>query len=156
MKRFKLIPVGAALALCIAASPAFAVTVSPAGPISLTGNTTLTKGIALGCTATMSGTVDASGAISITSAKSAGNSLCAGVTATSLPWKGQVLSTTSLSLSGLAVNTPLGACGPSTIDASITENTAQKETLIGLSNQVLSGGCTVSGSLTTTPYLTVH
>jgi len=157
MKSFKLIPVGAALALFVAASAsAYAVTVSPAGPISLTGATTLTKsGIAISCTATMAGSVTAAGGISITSAKFTGNSLCSLVSPTSLPWSGQVLSTTSLSLSGVAVNTALGNCGPSTVGASITENPTQKETIIGLSNQSLSGGCTVSGSLTTTPYLTV-
>ncbi len=158
MKSLKLIPVGAALALYIAASAsAFAVTVSPAGPISLTGSTTLTKsGIAVGCSATMAGSVSSSGAISITSASFSGNALCTGVTAAGLPWTGQVLSTTSLSLNGVAVNTLLGACGPSALSATITENPNPQQTIIGLSNQVLSGGCSVSGSLTTTPYLSVQ
>ncbi|HEX7682540.1 MAG TPA: hypothetical protein VF446_03225 [Trinickia sp.] len=158
MKSFKLIPVGAALALYIAASAsAFAVTVSPAGSISLTGSTTLTKsGIAVGCSANMVGSVTSAGAISITSASFSGNALCAGVTATGLPWTGQVLSTTSLSLSGVAVHTLLGACEPSTISAAVTENPNPQQTIIGLSNQALSGGCSVSGSLTTTPYLSIQ
>lgn len=158
MKSFKLIPVGAALALYIAASAsAFAVTVSPAGSISLTGSTTLTKsGIAVGCSANMVGSVTSAGAISITSASFSGNALCAGVTATGLPWTGQVLSTTSLSLSGVAVHTLLGACEPSTISAAVTENPNPHQTIIGLSNQALSGGCSVSGSLTTTPYLSIQ
>ncbi len=158
MKSFKLIPVGAAMALFLAASAsAYAVTISPAGPISLIGSTTLKKGIvSVSCTANMVGSVSSTGAISITSAKFAGNSLCTGITALQLPWTGDVLTTTSLSLSGVAVNTLLGACGPSTIAASITENTTQKETTIGLTDQALSGGCTVSGTLTTTPYLTIH
>lgn len=162
MKRFKLIPVGAALALFVATSaPAFAVTVSPAGPISLTGSTTLGKsGLSLGCAATMTGTITSTGEISITSAKFSGNSLCSLVAPTNLPWTGQVANTTSLSLNNVAVDVKVvgigGQCGPTALTASITENTAQKETIIGFAHQALSGGCTVSGSLTTTPFLTVH
>lgn len=162
MKSFKLIPVGAALALFVAASaPAFAVTVSPAGPISLTGSTTLGKSsLSLGCAATMAGNITGSGEISITSAKFTGNSLCSLVVPTNLPWTGQVANATSLSLNNVAVNVKVigigGECGPTAVTASITENTAQKETIIGFAHQALSGGCTVSGSLTTTPFLTVH
>lgn len=158
MKSFKLIPVGAAMALFLAASAsAYAVTISPAGPISLTGSTTLTKGIvSVSCTANFVGSVGSSGAISITSASFGGGSLCTGISATHLPWTGDVGTTTSLSLNNVAVNTLLGACGPSTIAASITENPTLKETTIGLNNQALSGGCTVTGTLTTTPYLTIH
>jgi hypothetical protein len=50
----------------------------------------------------------------------------------------------------------LSTRGPSALNASITENAPVKETAIGLIGQVLSGGCTVSGSLTTTPFLTVR
>jgi len=158
MKRFKLIPVGAASALFVAASvPAFAVTVSPAGAISLEGATTLVKsGVPLGCTANLVGTITSAGAIEITSAKFTGPALCSAVTAAALPWTGQVTSTAALALDGVAVNTPLGSCGPSALNASITENAPVRETAIGLIGQVLSGGCTVSGSLTTTPFLTVR
>lgn len=158
MKRFKLIPVGAAMALFLAASAsAYAVSVSPAGAISLTGATTLTKGIvSVSCTANFVGSVTSSGAISITSAKFSGGSLCTGVTASQLPWTGAVTSSTGLSLNGVAVNTLLGACGPSTVKASITQNATLRETTIGLTSQALSGGCTVSGTLTTTPFLTIN
>lgn len=162
MKSFKLIPVGAALALFVSVSaPAFAVTVSPAGPISLTGSTTLGKsGLSLGCTATMAGNITSTGDISITSAKFSGNSLCSLVVPTHLPWSGQVANAISLSLSNVAVDVKVvgigGECGPTAVTASITENIAQKETIVGFARQALSGGCTVSGSLTTTPFLTVH
>lgn len=165
MNMRKLIPVaGSALALLVAAAaaaPAYAVTVSPAGAISLTGATTLGKsGISVSCTANLVGTITSSGEITITSAKFTGNSLCSVVTANKLPWTGAVLSTTALSLNNVSVdvNVPLlgGICGPSPVAASITENTTLKETLIGLHSQVLSGGCTVSGTLQTTPFLTVH
>lgn len=158
MKRFKLIPVGAALALFAAASaPAFAVTVIPAGPISLEGATTLVKSnTPLGCTTTLVGTITGAGDITITSAKFAGQALCSAVTADKLPWKGQLTSTTGLSLDGVAVNTPLGGCGPSSIKASVKENVTARETTIDLVDAPLSGSCKVSGSLTTTPFLRVR
>ena len=158
MKRFKLIPVGAALALSVMVSAsAFAVTVSPAGSISLTGATTLTKsGNAVGCTANLVGSITNTGAIQITSASFSGHALCAGVTAKSLPWTGQVLSKTALSLDNVAVNTPLGECAPTAINGSIAQTASPKQTIIGLSDQALSGGCSVTGSLTTTPSLTVE
>lgn len=159
MKSFKLIPVGATLALSIAAcASAFAVTVSPAGPINLSGATTLThSGNTVGCTANLVGQITSTGAIQITAASFRGAALCSGITARNLPWTGQVLSTTNLSLNNVAVGTPLGACGPSSVSASITETPPpQPTTIIGLSNQPLSGGCSVSGSLTTTPYLSVQ
>lgn len=161
MKSFKLIPVGAALALFVAASTsasAFAVTVSPAGPISLSGSTTLTKsGNTTGCQATMAGAVSHTGEISITSAKFTGNPLCADITAAGMPWTGHVLSATGLSLDNVAVHTPLGACGPTMVSADIAGSTKpQDDTTISLSSQSLSGGCTVSGSLTTTPPLKVE
>jgi hypothetical protein len=157
MKSFKLIPVGAALALFVAASSAYAVTVSPAGAISLEGATTLIKSsIPLGCTTNMVGNITSTGAITITSAKFSGQALCSAITAAGLPWTGQVNTTKSLSLNGVAVDTPLGHCGPSAIKAGITENAAQRETTIGFANQVLSGSCSVTGTLATTPVLTVH
>ena len=158
MKSFKLIPVGAALALFVAASaPAFAVTVSHEGALSLQGATTLVKSnMPLGCTANLVGTITHAGEVKITSAKFTGQALCSAVTAVQLPWKGEVTSAKSLELSGVAVETPLGSCGPGVLKASITVDTTQRETTIGLVDQVLSGGCTVSGSLTTTPFMTIH
>ncbi|RKP46365.1 hypothetical protein D7S89_17140 [Trinickia fusca] len=151
----------ALLVAAAAAAPAYAVTVAPAGAISLTGSTTLGKsGITIGCTANLVGTITSTGEITITSAKFSGNSLCSAVTGTGLPWTGAVLTTTGLQLHNVAVdvNVPLlgGACGPTPVAGTITENTTAKETLIGLHNQLLSGGCSVSGTLQTTPYLTVH
>ena len=158
MKSFKLIPVGAALVVFVAASSAYAVTVSPAGPISLEGATTLIKsGMPLGCTTNMVGHISSTGEITITSAKFSGQTWCSAITAAGLPWTGQVNSTKSLSLNGVSVGTPLGNCGPSAIKAGITQNaTPPTETTIGFANQVLSGSCSVTGTLATTPVLTVH
>jgi hypothetical protein len=162
MKGFALIPVGAALAfLVMAAAPASAVTVSPAGPIGLTGSTTLTKsGNSIGCTAKMAGTISSDGAVSITSASFSGPAMCSLVSPTDLPWRGAATNAAGLVLDNVAVNVAVpglgGQCGPTTINASILENAAQKETAINISKQPLTGGCEVSGTLTTTPYLMVN
>jgi hypothetical protein len=161
MKGFRLVPVGAALAFFVAAAaPAFAVTVSPAGPISLNGSTTLTKsGHSIGCKATMAGNVDSAGAISITAASFSGAPMCSLITPAHLPWTGQVTNTAGLTLDKVAVDVAVpmlgGQCGPTTVNASIVQSTPQKETAINISQQQLTGGCEVSGTLTTTPFLTV-
>jgi len=167
MKTFKLVSVGSALAvLAAAAAPAFAVTVTPPGsggaaiPLTAHGPTTLTKsGVSISCTATLTGTIDGAGDVKITSASFTGNSLCSSVVAAKTPWTGTVLSPTQLALHGVAVNVNVpilgGACGPTDVSAGISVNATQKETLISLSKQALSGGCDVSGTLTTTPFLQV-
>jgi hypothetical protein len=48
-----------------------------------------------------------------------------------------------------------GQCGPTTVNASVSEN-SQKETAISISKQQLTGGCEVSGTLTTTPILMIN
>lgn len=160
MKGFTVISVGAALAFFVsAATPAFAVTVSQGGPITLNGATTLTKsGNSIGCTATLTGTIKAEGALSITSARFSGAALCSLITPTHLPWSGELTSTAGLTLNNVAVDVAVpvlgGQCGPTTINASVAENT-QKETAISISKQPLTGGCEVSGTLTTTPVLMV-
>ena len=157
MKGFTVISVGAALAFFVsAAAPTFAVTVSQGGPITLNGATTLTKsGNSIGCTATLTGTIKAEGALSITFS---GAALCSLITPTHLPWSGELTSTTGLTLNNVAVDVAVpvlgGQCGPTTINASVAENT-QKETAISISKQPLTGGCEVSGTLTTTPVLMV-
>lgn len=161
MKSFKLVPIGAAFAWFVAASaPAFAVTVTPAGPISLSGATALTKsGNAIGCQARLVGTISGTGEVSISSAVFTGANLCSLVTATNLPWTGHVTNASNLTLNNVGVDVAIpvigGQCESTAINATIAQNTKQKETTIGLSNQPLSGGCSVSGTLTTTPVINV-
>jgi hypothetical protein len=160
MKGFRLIPVGAALAFFVsAASPAFAVAVSQSGPITLNGATTLTKsGNSVGCTTTLTGTITGDGALSITSARFSGPAMCSLITPTHLPWSGALTNAAGLTLNNVAVNVAVpvlgGQCGPTTVNASVAENT-QKETAISISKQQLTGGCEVSGTLTTTPVLLI-
>ncbi|WP_323123745.1 hypothetical protein, partial [Burkholderia alba] len=139
-----------------AAAPAFAVTVSRADgqpmnpngePFTATGATNLNKGVSAACTATFSGTITASGIVQITTATFAGGNLCGAISAVT-PWNGQADTTTQLSINNAAVNVQLlGSCGPSKIvtafngtDSSLTFN-----------NATLSGGCTVNGTVNTSP-----
>jgi hypothetical protein len=167
-KTFKQLSAGSALALLLAtAVPAFAVTVTPPGPggaaipFSAKGATSLSaSGISLGCTAVLTGTIDGSGAVTITSASFSGNSQCALVVPSATPatpWTANVTSTNQLVLHNVAVDVQVpifgGKCGPTALNAGLTSNTNTSESLISLNKQVLSGGCEVSGSLTTTPFL---
>lgn len=147
--------------------PALAVTVTPPGPASqpipftASGPATLSKaGIPVGCTTTFTGTIDGGGLVKITSATFSGSNLCkliqASASSTS-PWTAHIVSPTQLTIdnASVQVNVPLvgGSCGPSQITAQINETDG--ETLIGLDSVALSGGCSMSGSLTTSPYLHV-
>jgi hypothetical protein len=170
-KTFKHLSAGSALALLLAAtSSAFALSVTPPGPgkgllpFSAKGATTLSaSGITIGCTAVLTGTIDGSGAVTITSASFSGNGECALVvpTATSdTPWTGNVTSPNQLALNNVGVNVEVpifgGKCGPTAIDADLRVKEPTKETILSFRKQMLSGGCEVSGSLTTTPFLNIR
>lgn len=171
MKTMQLICAGSTLAWLLAVSvPANAVTVTPPGPggqtvpFTASGPTVLGKaGMLVACETVLTGTISAIGDVTITDASMRGNSLCNAVTAI-IPtqtrhWDGNIENSKSFALDNVAVkvNIPIfgGTCGPTNIKAGISGNPATKELLISFSNQLLSGGCSISGSLTTTPYLTV-
>lgn len=165
MNKLKMISIRSALAvfLCGAAS-AFAVSITPPGPggapipFSAVGATSVSKiGVVVGCNTVFNGTVGGNGSVLITGAAFTGNALChlikANVSATS-PWTGHVDTPTQLVLDNVSVTVNAsGQCGPSKMVGTISDN--GRETVIGLHNAELSGGCSISGSLTTTPYLHV-
>lgn len=145
----------------VAAAPAFAVTVSRADgqpmnpngePFSATGPTTLTKGIGLNCTATFNGTITTTGIVQITSATfAAGSALCGSISAVT-PWSGQADTTTQLTINNVQVNTPLGACGPSKVATAFSSANSS----LTFNNSQLSGGCSVSGTVNTSPKFVVQ
>ncbi|OHX16387.1 hypothetical protein [Chromobacterium sphagni] len=55
----------------------------------------------------------------------------------------------------VSVNTPIlgGQCGPSLVNGQIADSGS--ETTIALINAPLAGGCAISATLTTTPYMHV-
>ncbi|HWL89388.1 MAG TPA: hypothetical protein VNO21_26470 [Polyangiaceae bacterium] len=116
------------------------------------GATTLSKGIVtVNCTANFAGATDAAGAGSVTGATFTGGSLCGGLTGAGFPWTITPSSLTAVTVQNVTVNTSLGACGPSNLAATY-DNTNGALTF---SNAALSGGCTVNGTLSTAPKITI-
>ncbi len=154
MKTLKAISAGSVLVLGIALSAsAFATSITPTGPFSATGSTTLTQGpISLSCTANFTGTVNANGTATVTAASFSGATSCGVIKATGFPWTISATSVSSVNVAGITVSTPFGNCGPSTIGASWSNTTSE----LSFNNAGLSGSCTVSGTLTTTPPLVLQ
>ncbi|MEO3958591.1 hypothetical protein [Chromobacterium piscinae] len=107
-----------------------------------------------------SGTVDGAGNILITSAAFKGIPVCRMIKASATaaaPWAGKVTSFNQLTIDQVMVNvnTPIlgGQCGPSLVGGQIGDSGS--ETTISLSAAPLAGGCAISATLTTTPYMHV-
>ncbi|OHX14792.1 hypothetical protein BI347_15730 [Chromobacterium sphagni] len=144
-----------------------AVTITPPGPggaaipFSAVGPATVGKsGVDVDCTAVFSGTVDGSGNVLITSAAFKGIPVCRMIKASATPaapWVGRVTAATQLVIDNVSVsvNTPIlgGQCGPSLVNGQIADSGS--ETTIALINAPLAGGCAISATLTTTPYMHV-
>lgn len=127
------------------AGAAFAASITPNGPFVADGNSNLTKSFtSLPCTAHFVGTVT-SGVGSVTSASFTGSSLCASVVATNLPWPVTATSATTGTITGVAVNTPIGNCTPGPLNGTFNNTTH----VLTVPSQALPGGCTVSATLTT-------
>ncbi|WP_146056911.1 activator protein [Chromobacterium alticapitis] len=158
---------GACALAWMASSMAGAATITPPGaggaaiPFSAVGPSTVSKGgVDVDCNAVFSGTVDGAGNILITSAAFKGIPVCRMIKASasaSAPWVGKVTGLNQLSIDGVMVNvnTPIlgGQCGPSQVAGTIGDSGS--ETTIGLSAAPLAGGCAISATLGTTPYMHV-
>ncbi|UTH73301.1 hypothetical protein [Chromobacterium sp. IIBBL 290-4] len=147
--------------------PASAVTITPPGPngaaapFTAVGPAVVGKsGVEVDCTVTFSGTVDGGGNILISNVVFKGIPVCRMIKASATPdtpWVGKVLATDQLSFdnASVSVNTPIlgGLCGPSQVGGKIVDSGSQ--TSIVLSNAPLSGGCSISATVSTTPYMHV-
>ena len=148
-----------------AATPVFAVTVSRADgkpmnpngePFSVSGTTSLTSPVAnANCTATFNGTITSGGIVNITSTQFvAGDVLCGAIqgSATSnTPWTGQADTTTQLSINNVAVTAPFVSCGPTKV-VGAWDNPSSSLTF---NNASLDGGCTVTGTVTSSPAFSI-
>jgi len=145
MKAFKKLSI-AALATIGLTGAALAATITPDGAFQADGSTNLTKSIlSLPCTAHFVGNVSG-GVGHVTSASFTGSGgLCSSVTATNLPWTVTATSATTGTISGVAVNTPIGNCTSGTLTGSYNNSTH----VLSFTNQPLPGGCSVSATLTT-------
>ena len=149
--------IAVAACACIAAPGiASAVTVTPAGSITASGQTSLDAGQEVSCTTTLTGNVTSNGSVTINSASFAsGDAACAAIQADNLPWTGSFdADAQGLTLNGVDVGIPiLGIqCGP----ASINPGYNNAPSTVTFNNTPLGSSCTVDGSLTVTPDQTVQ
>jgi hypothetical protein len=118
-----------------------------------TGPTTLSQnGQTINCTSKFTGKTNATGSSgNITGLSITGSDIrCGLVSGTNFPWKGKPTGATTGKVMNAEVTSPLGTCGPGTVSP------------IGLSGGVITfnnilnpGSCKVTGTVTTSPTLSV-
>ncbi len=115
-----------------------------------TGTTSATKnGVTLSCTANFTGKVGATGVGKITGGTFSGALGCSSVTLQNLPWTSKAVSATNVKISNVTFASPIGNCGPGALKVTL------KGGVVSFTNLALPGGCTVSGSITTSPTLSI-
>ncbi len=117
------------------------------GPTSLTAN-----GITLACTSTFTGSTNARGKGKVTGFSASGGLGCTSVVGSNFPWKAKAISATTAKFTGVQVGIPgLGInCGPGSVTA--TDNGSGAITFNATLNP---GNCMVSGTVQTTPPVTI-
>lgn len=114
------------------------------------GTTSATKnGVTLKCNAKFTGDVDGQGLGHIKSGSFSGQLGCSSVGLKNLPWKAQAVSKTGGNIYNVTFTSPIGNCGPGTLPVTLQNG------VITFNNKSLPGGCTVSGSITTSPKLSI-
>ena len=115
-----------------------------------TGTTSATKnGITLKCKAKFQGHVDSNGVGWVDSGSFTGQLGCTSVGLGNLPWKSLARTATKANIYNVAFTSPIGNCGPGTVPTKLVDG------IIKFANVPLSGGCTVSGKITTSPTLSI-
>jgi hypothetical protein len=115
-----------------------------------TGNTSATKnGVTLACKAKFTGSVDANGVGSVTGGSFTGDLGCTSVTLSNLPWQATAKSATKGQIFNATFSSPIGNCGPGTVPVKV------KNGVISFKNVALSGGCTITGKIKTTPAISI-
>ena len=153
MKILKTLCVASMLALGVA-STASAFSFSPTtGTATFRGATNLVKGgTSLACTSTFTvvpvvptgGTLATTGRVTAASFSGGLLGICSTVTASGLPWVVTPLSLTSVQVSGVAVNTPIGNCTSSTLTGAWTNG---PPAAMSFTSQPLAPDCFVTGNL---------
>jgi hypothetical protein len=115
-----------------------------------TGKTSATKnGITLPCTANFTGKTTAAGVGYITSGSFTGQVGCTSVGLGGLPWKAVAKTATKVVILNVSFTSPIGNCGPGNIPTKLSSG------VIKFTNVPLAGGCTVSGSIKTSPTISI-
>ena len=117
-----------------------------------TGTLMLTAvGDTISCKTKLSGKTGAKGMASITSATFSGSSpICALITPTDFPWKTTAKSATTATIMNAAVSGAGNTCGPSKVTITVSSGGA-----FTFNNATLSGGCSIDGTLQTSPVITI-
>ncbi|MBQ1543188.1 hypothetical protein [Caulobacter sp. CCUG 60055] len=149
MRAYKIACLAAVSSIAYAAS-ASAATLSPRNaPFTGSGPFTLVKGgSSISCTMTVNGKINVDGSsASITSAIFSGGMLgiCPTIMAASLPWTMTAPDTTHVFISGFAINTPIGDCGPGTLSVSWQNGSPS---IASFTNQLLAPDCNIGAKLT--------
>jgi hypothetical protein len=114
------------------------------------GSTSATKnGITLKCTANFTGNVDGSGVGYVTGGTFSGALGCSAVTLQNTPWTSTAVSATKVNIANVTFSSPIGNCGPGTVPTTL------KLGVIRFKSVSLAGGCVVSGTVTTSPKLSI-
>ncbi|PLR27589.1 protein activator of alkane oxidation PraB [Caulobacter zeae] len=137
-----------------AAGSASAATITPAGTgFTLSGDLTMSQSTTVECAVTLTGTTASDGS----SASITGGSFAAGdwqcgwlVTPSSFPWSVTLNGGSSITISGIGANSILGNCA-----GSITTNWSGGVTFSGATIPGSPGTCSITGTLTSSPSLTV-
>lgn len=134
-------------------TPAAAYHLSPSGSFVGDGTTSATKnGITLPCKAHFTGTVDSNGVGHVTGGSFTDNGAtgCKKVKLANLPWGSRVPSATKVIVLKAKFNGPLTLdCGPSNVPTTL------KNGVITFTAVPMTGSCSVSGKITTTPKLSI-
>jgi hypothetical protein len=117
-----------------------------------TGSTKLTKGLlSVPCTAHFSGKTDSLGHGFITGASFSGSSACSAIRPAALPWKALATAAHSAVVYNAEVTASIfGTCGPSNVPITVSSTG-----VITFNNATLKPNCVVSGSVATTPQVTI-
>ncbi len=135
----------------VGVTPAYATHLEPKNAsFAGTGSTSATKnGITLKCKAKFQGNVDADGVGFVTKGSFTGDLGCTSVTLSNLPWKSVAKGTKKVNISNVTFNSPVGNCGPGTLPVKLANG------VISFTSAPLSGGCTISGKIKTSPPLSI-
>jgi hypothetical protein len=115
-----------------------------------TGTTSATKnGVTLQCKAKFQGHVDDTGVGFVDSGTFSGQVGCSTVGLSDLPWQSNALTAKAAQINNVTFTSPIGNCGPGNIKVGI------KLGKIKFTNVPLTGGCTVTGAIKTSPALSI-
>jgi hypothetical protein len=136
----------------VGSTPAAAFHLSPTGNFTGEGKTSATKnGVTLPCIAHFTGKVTTAGVGYVTSGTFTDNGGigCTSVKLSHLPWRAVAVNARRARIANVTFTSPIGNCGPGYLPVAL------KNGVIRFTTVALPGGCTVSGTITTSPKVSI-